>query len=49
MWRGSISALYDDKEHLESIGVVVGEYDYITLEFKNCIITDHELLKLDKF
>ena len=44
-----IDAEPEDKEHLESLGVIVGEYNSNAEEFEGCIISDEALKKLDKY
>ena len=44
-----IDAEPEDKEHLESLGIIVGEYNNNEQEFSNCIISDEAIKKLDPY
>ena len=44
-----IDADLEDKEHLESLGIIVGEYNNIAQEFSNCIISDEAFKKLNPY
>ena len=49
MLKGWIDASYEDKEHLESLGIILGEYDDVNGEFKNCIVSEEAFLKLEPY
>lgn len=48
MLRGSIAADEDEKEYLESLGIVVGIYNRIEKEFADCLVSDEAMAKLDE-
>lgn len=49
MWEGTIMAPCEDKEFLEGLGVVCGEYDAVNKEFTNCKVSNEALDKLDPY
>jgi hypothetical protein len=44
-----IDADPEDKEHLESLGIILGKYNKKREEFVDCIISDEAFEKLNKF
>lgn len=46
---GWIGAEFEDKELLESLGVILGDYDPQNKEFVNCQVSDEVLEKLDPY
>jgi hypothetical protein len=49
MLRGWIGADYEDKEHLENLGIILGEYDEANGEFKDCIVSEEAFRKLEPY
>ncbi|MBP1309108.1 hypothetical protein JOD82_002128 [Paenibacillus sp. 1182] len=47
MLKGCIIANIEEKELLESLGVIVGAYNDSTKEFQNCLVSDEAMDKLD--
>lgn len=49
MYRGWILADLADREVLENLGIVVGEYDKVEGTFENCSVSDEVMEKLDSY
>jgi len=47
--HGWIMADLEDKTHLESLGVVVGEYNYKLKSFWNCKVSEENMERLDPY
>jgi hypothetical protein len=49
MLKGRICASQSDKEFLESLGIILGEYDEMCMDFNNCLVTDEAFEKLEPY
>ena len=48
MLKGSIAASLDEKEMLEKMGIVLGDYNESEHEFQDCLISDEAMSQLDR-
>jgi hypothetical protein len=47
--KGCVSAPKEDKEFLEHLGIIVGEYDEEQKEFKDCLVSEIAMRHLDPY
>lgn len=47
MLKGSIVADENEKEYLQSLGIILGVYNRVEREFVDCLVSDEAMKKLD--